>query len=230
MTLSSAIVLLHSKEDTTGSLPAILDEHALDIDIRYVDDTLPDPGDDQLVIVMGSIESPYDHTLPWLSGELAWLKSLIERNHPVFGICFGSQVLARALGGETYRNHAPEIGWTPVETTDPALLPSGPWLNFHFDAFTAPPAARLLASTSMSHQAYIHRQQMGMQFHPEITPAMFDSWLAAWEQMASGRQFLADHPDIPGRLRQEIADNEVDNRNRFRQVFSAYLNRVSRAS
>lgn len=228
MSISSAILLLHSKEDTTGSLPEVLEAHSLDVDIRYVDEALPEPDHDQLVIVMGSIESPYDHTLPWLSGELAWLKSLVARNHPVFGICFGSQVLARALGGETYRNHAPEIGWTPVTTTDPELMPSGPWLNFHFDAFTAPSSVRLLASTPMSHQAYIHRNQMGMQFHPEITPAMFDSWLAAWKQMASGRQFLAENEHIAGKLQQEIADNEADNRYRFKRLFSAYLHHLSR--
>ena len=229
MSISSALVLLHAKGDTTGSLPSILEEHALDMDIRYVNDTLPDPDDDQLVILMGSPESPYDHTLPWLPGELAWLKSLVARDHPVFGICFGSQILARALGGETYRNHGAEIGWTPVETTDAELLPSGPWLNFHFDAFTAPPAAQLLAHTSMSHQAYIHRRQMGMQPHPEITPTMFDAWIAAWEKTASGRKFLADNADMFGPLKQEIVDQEAANRRRFKQVFGAFLKRAVHA-
>lgn len=227
MSISTAVLLLHSREDSTGSLPELLEEHSLGVDIRYVDEALPDPAEDALVIVMGSIESPYDHTLPWLSAELAWLKALAARNQPIFGICFGSQVLARALGGETYRNHAPEIGWTPVTSTAPALLPRGPWLNFHFDAFTAPPSATLLASTAMAHQAYLHRRQLGVQFHPEITPAMFASWLAAWDRTEAGRQFLADNPGIPDGLADEIARHEAENRKRCATLFDNYLRHVA---
>ncbi|GGX98649.1 glutamine amidotransferase [Litchfieldella qijiaojingensis] len=227
MKISSAILLLHSRQDSAGTLPELLDSLSIEVEIAYIDQPLPTPAEEQLVVVMGSIESAYDHTLPWLTRELKWLKSLTDRDHPVLGICFGSQLLARALGGETYRNHAAEIGWIPVRTTDTRLLSSGPWFNFHFDAFHAPVHATLLASTDMAHQAFIHRSQVGVQFHPEITPEMFDSWLAAWDATESGRAYLARSGDMPLRLREQIVDHEKDNRKRFKEFLVSMIERMT---
>ncbi|MFC3285918.1 type 1 glutamine amidotransferase [Litchfieldella rifensis] len=227
MKISSAILLLHNHQDSAGTLPELLDSLSIESEMAYVDQPLPAPTEEQLVVVMGSIESAYDHTLPWLSGELEWLKSLTDRNQPVLGICFGSQLLARALGGETYRNHAAEIGWIPVTTTDSRMLSSGPWFNFHFDAFHTPARATLLASTGMAHQAFIHRRQIGVQFHPEITPEMFDSWLAAWDATESGRAYLARSGDMPTRLRQQIVDHEKDNRKRFKDFLISAIEHMT---
>ncbi len=58
----------------------------------------------------------------------------------MLGICFGSQLLARALGGEAMRGRRPEIGWVSIHTDDPELIAEGPWLEWHYDTFT--PAAR----------------------------------------------------------------------------------------
>lgn len=227
MTISSALLLLHSRLDSTGSLPALLESLSIDVEVTHIDQPLPTPVDDQLVVVMGSIESAYDHTLPWLPGELEWLKSLAAADHPVLGICFGSQLLARALGGETYRNHAAEIGWIPVTAGNDPLLSPGPWFNFHFDAFRAPHDAELLAHTDMAHQAFIHRRQAGVQFHPEITPAMFDAWLAAWDATESGRAFLARSGDMVQKLRQEIVAHEPANRERFREFLRTLMARIA---
>lgn len=49
---------------------------------------------------------------------------------PILGVCLGSQLLARALGGEVRRGERPGIGFAPVEIADPtdrlvgALAPS----------------------------------------------------------------------------------------------------------
>ncbi|MFD0853033.1 gamma-glutamyl-gamma-aminobutyrate hydrolase family protein, partial [Actinomadura adrarensis] len=59
----------------------------------------PIPTDVDVVVVLGSEESAYDDSLPWLAGELDDLRKAVDSGTPVLGICFGSQVLARVLGG-----------------------------------------------------------------------------------------------------------------------------------
>ena len=69
---------------------------------------------------------------PWLRPEQALLAELLERETPVLGVCFGSQLLARTAGAQVRPAAAPEIGWHEVEltaegTADPAArLPSAP--------------------------------------------------------------------------------------------------------
>ena len=44
---------------------------------------------------------------------------------PAFGICYGFQAMARALGGEVARTGLSEFGRTPVTVQDPGLLLAG---------------------------------------------------------------------------------------------------------
>ena len=113
---SRAIAVLHDAADVAGCLPELFAEQGIDLELRCVEKGLPPPESLELLLVLGSPESAYDHRVPWLGGELAWLKAVQARGVPTWGICFGSQLLARALGGEVYRNRQAEIGWTPIDT------------------------------------------------------------------------------------------------------------------
>ena len=76
----------------------------------------------------------------------------VEEDVPVLGLCFGGQMLARVLGSENYRSDDAEIGWLPVRTHDADLVSEGPWFQWHFDVFTAPPGARVVAETDVEAQ------------------------------------------------------------------------------
>jgi GMP synthase-like glutamine amidotransferase len=100
----------------------------------------------------------------------------------VLGICFGGQHLARALGGAVARAKRPEVGWLDVETLAPGVVAPGPWLQWHRDAFTVPPGAELLARSSVCAQAFRAGPHLGVQFHPEVTPAIALDWATSYPE------------------------------------------------
>ena len=97
----------------------------------------------------------------------------------MLGICFGGQLLARVLGGRSFRSES-EIGWLPVRSDEPSLVPEGPWFQWHFDSFTAPPGAQLIADSPVGPQAYTIGHSLGVQFHPEVTPQIMEAWVTAY--------------------------------------------------
>lgn len=141
-------------------------------------DGLPDPGAHDLVVPLGSAASAYDDTVPWLAGELRFLRETVAADVPVFGICFGAQVLARALGGSVCAAERPEIGWFSVDSTAPEVVPAGPWLEWDLDTLTPPTGAETLARSASGVQAYQYGRTFGVQFHPEVSPEILASWMA----------------------------------------------------
>lgn len=159
---------------------------AADRGVRLVPGTagapdLPTPGRDvDAVAVLGSPEGAWDDDVPWLADEIALLSDADRRGVPILGICFGGQLLARVLGGTVHAETGSEHGWSWIESTDPATVPAGPWMEFHFDSFTAPPDSEVLARSPRCDQAFRRGSHLGVQFHPEITPAEFETWVARW--------------------------------------------------
>jgi GMP synthase-like glutamine amidotransferase len=139
-------------------------------------------GDDALsydaVVVLGSEHTAYDDSLPWLAAEMTFLEGLLAQDIPVLGICFGGQLLSRVLGGRLYRLTAPEVGWQRLTSRSPAIA-AGPWLSWHYDAFTLPPGATELATNDTCLQAFSLGPHTGVQFHPEATGPIVASWLAS---------------------------------------------------
>ncbi len=104
--------------------------------------------------------------------------AIYELGIPIFGICYGVQLIAQQLGGTVGRGMRGEYGRARMtQTTDDSTLLAGTpaeqdvWMS-HFDAVThAPPAFIATASTPDAPVAALEclaRKIWGVQWHPEV--------------------------------------------------------------
>jgi GMP synthase (glutamine-hydrolysing) len=144
-----------------------------------VDRELPTPLDGEFVAVLGSAHAAFDESKPWIAREREWIRQLHFAGTPILGVCFGGQQLSRALGGTVSRGPYSEFGWTDIQSVDDhaGVVGLGPWFSFHDDVFTVPEGAQQLARSPLCPQAFRTGHSLGVQFHPEFTPAMLPGWL-----------------------------------------------------
>jgi GMP synthase-like glutamine amidotransferase len=195
-------------------------ERGFEADVRLADEGWTPPSLDsfELVISMGSGSASYDDTVPWLARELEVLGVALAMETPILGICFGAQTLARSLGALTRPATAHEEDWLEVETLAPDLVPAGPWLFWHEDSFEVPLGAELLARTPVGPAAFRAGRNLGVQFHPEATPAQLDDWLAPGEEI---------DPAIAERLRQGMAAEQEHAVARAYALYDTFLELAS---
>jgi GMP synthase-like glutamine amidotransferase len=131
------------------------------------------------VIVSGSPASATQDD-PWVLSELKVIEQADHRGLPVMGVCFGSQLLARAFYGKSAvrLSSQAEFGWSNVtrERDDP-LFRGVPRqftsFQYHAEEVLPQPDMHVLASSPASAvQAFrVGRKPIwGIQFHLEVTP------------------------------------------------------------
>lgn len=154
----------------------------------------PKAGDFDLIVPLGSPWGAWDDQCigNWLQPELSWIRAAIEQDIAVLGICFGGQLMARALGGSVERAPRPELGWHFIHSLNPKLIPSGPWFQFHYDRWQLPDGAEELAISPVASQAFRYRRSLALQFHPELNQEILRGWMI-WD----GEQELKDDGQDP---------------------------------
>ena len=102
--------------------------------------------------------------------------AILQLGIPVFGICYGFQVMAKALGGEVTKTGKSEFGRTSLSAKESKLFSNVPhsqlvWMS-HGDAVTkAPDNFVISATTSDTPVAAFESesgQLAGVQYHPEV--------------------------------------------------------------
>ena len=125
---------------------------------------------------------------PWIVNVERYLARAVRAGLPIFGICFGHQLLGQALGGLVIKNpRGREIGTVSVELVaeDPlfAASPRRFLANMtHVDSVVAlPSGARVLGRTELDDNAvvYFGERAWGVQFHPEMDADILKHYLAA---------------------------------------------------
>jgi GMP synthase-like glutamine amidotransferase len=152
----------------------------------YRGDPLPTLAGLNMLTVMGGPMSANDEAIfPWLSPEIALVRSAIGAGKIVLGVCLGAQIIAKALGAKVYAAGQKEIGWFPVRRAEAAsaLFAGAPEtftaFHWHGETFDLPPGALRLAHTPATpNQAFaIGGTVLGLQFHIEATPESVDGLL-----------------------------------------------------
>nr|WP_216652396.1 glutamine-hydrolyzing GMP synthase [Nocardioides sp. zg-1308] len=96
---------------------------------------------------------------------------------PVFGMCYGFQLMAQGLGGEVAHTGVREYGRTPVSVSEPGTLLEGipvehkVWMSHGDSVAAAPDGFTVLASTEGTPVAAfedVGRGLAGVQWHPEV--------------------------------------------------------------
>ena len=126
--------------------------------------------DPQAVVLSGGPASVYAEGAPQLD------PALFDLDVPVFGICYGFQAMAQALGGTVARTGTSEFGRTELKVTGgelhSGLSETQPVWMSHRDAVTAAPAGfEVVAGSPGSPVAAFEdrtRRLAGVQYHPEV--------------------------------------------------------------
>ncbi|GFE14905.1 GMP synthase [glutamine-hydrolyzing] [Streptomyces glebosus] len=124
------------------------------------------------IILSGGPSSVYAEDAPSLD------RSLFEAGVPVFGMCYGFQLMATTLGGTVDNTGAREYGRTPLTVSRPGstLFEGTPaeqpvWMS-HGDACSAAPEGfTVTASTDVVPVAAFENDEKklyGVQYHPEV--------------------------------------------------------------
>ncbi len=193
--------------------------HAPDVEHDF-----PDPRTWDLIVPMGAPWSVDDHTRigSWIADELHMLRIAHAEGVPILGVCFGGQAMSVALGGLVHRAQGWEIGPTRVECHDPTLVGPGPWFQFHADAMTVPPGARLVAENAWGVQAWTAQRTLAVQFHPEVTAEVFELWLDN-----GGRAVLAGQGLDDVALLRAVRLDETAAGQRTEALVEAFLARIA---
>ena len=133
------------------------------------------------VIITGSPASTYDGEL-WITKSEEFLKRAADRSIPLYGVCFGHQLLAQTFGGKVEKcPRGWELGTVTLQQTEDAthnpLFATVPEQFIaqmsHGDVVTElpPGAVTLVQNDHWECQAFVIGDRIwGTQFHSEFTP------------------------------------------------------------
>jgi GMP synthase (glutamine-hydrolysing) len=146
-----------------------------------------------VLIFGGSMHADQDDRHPWLREENLFIQRLLDQHVPLFGVCLGVQLIAKAEGARVYPlPDEPEIGWVPVELTEAAAsdpvfgrLPERfESFNWHYHTYDVPAGAVELAHSARCNQAFrLGEAAWGIQFHAEVTLESVRLWLEEKDEL-----------------------------------------------
>lgn len=146
-------------------------------------ESLPEPDPRRVAVITGSWDMVTDKRA-WSEDTAAWIRRAIEADMPLFGVCYGHQLMAYALGGTVdYHPQGREMGCMEIHLTQAGI--EDPFTRQLSEGFLAhlthqqtvmelPQGAQSLASSSHDKNQIIRYSEKAIstQFHPEFTPAI----------------------------------------------------------
>lgn len=177
------LVIQHCPVTPIGTVGDFLEARGAQLETRFLHNGDPLPGSaagfDGLIVLGGPQHAGDDDGHPAFRAIIRLIRQFHRAAKPVYGICLGAQLIARAFGEKVYPFGAMEVGFLPAQFTteaayDPLLAGLGgaqQVMQLHEDTFDLPRnAVRLMANETCPNQAFrIGRSTYGFQFHIEVT-------------------------------------------------------------
>ncbi len=197
------LVLQHAASEHPGAFRRFLAEDGHEwvaVELDAGETPPPLDGFDALWAMGGPMDVWEDQEHPWLKGEKALVREVVEgRGMAFLGLCLGHQLLACALDGECGKANVPEIGVMPVRQTElgaesvflddvPEVFPC---LQWHGAEVTRLPAGAKVLATSPDCAVQAMSwgpRALSMQFHLEVEA----DTVANWAAIAAYRAALVD--------------------------------------
>jgi GMP synthase-like glutamine amidotransferase len=184
--------------------------------------------EDYIAVFMSGSKTRILQQAPWIDNQLAFIRDLYVKKIPTLGICYGEQMIVRALAGIEHTRAADvaEFGWVKIEAL-PAMKHSKIFANlpqtfysfcYHRDEVTNIPKDKftvVLQSADCTVQAYdvIGAPMWGVQFHPERN---IEGGNESLESMAKSYP----HEKLWGRFdAKKLYDQKICN-----EIFAKFLN------
>jgi GMP synthase-like glutamine amidotransferase len=234
-----ALFIEHDHISLGGPIWRSLEKHGYEIerflivpqanyDSPNVTTTFPNFNEYDLLVPMGAPYGAYedDRIGNWLLPELEKLKAAHNAGIPILGICFGGQLMARALGGSVAKAPKAEVGWFEIESNDKTLISTGPWFEYHWDRWQSPKGATEIAKSELANQAFVMGRTLALQFHPEVDPEVLEAWLS---RQSGCVEITGEGVDLD-QLRAQTNDQEAGSNARAAELIDAFLRRVATAA
>ena len=168
---------------------------------------LPELHDIDLLIVLGGPMSVHDEIqYPWMKKEKAFIKSAIDANKCVVGICLGAQMIAQLLGAKVANSSQKEIGWFPVTfktegLQHPLLYGIDSKINafhWHGEFFEIPEnTVHIATSEACENQGFIYNDRvLALQFHIEMNKKSITEILRACSNELIDEKFVQSEQEI----------------------------------
>lgn len=153
------------------------------------------------IVISGSKTSAMEDA-PWIATLEKFILSAIEESIPLLGVCYGHQMITRAIIGKrgVGLSKVPEFGWTPIRKKGKSRLLEGlpdQFFSFsaHFDEVKSLPGPDFIttsASEDCAVQSMEHKTKaiFGIQFHPERNAVEGDKSLVARKKMGQPKRLL----------------------------------------
>lgn len=206
--MSKILLVQNTRIEGSGYLGDLLNEDGFEmtsVNAKY--EKIP-TDNFSMVVILGAPESANDD-LDYLREEQKLIKTSVDSNIPVLGICLGSQLIAKTFGANVYAGPKKEIGfYNDLKISNNSALFTGfqnPFTVFHWhgDTFDLPEGAvRLASSEHYQNQAFQYKSAVGLQFHLEVNEEMVNLWLDNTEEK------LKEIPYIdPQKIRSDVGEN-----------------------
>jgi GMP synthase (glutamine-hydrolysing) len=181
----------------------VLDEGHELVEWQITTQGLPPSGFDAVLVLGGEMNVGEELRHPWLRDEYDLLRSWVEDETPLIGICLGAQTLAHAAGGTVGPAQHQLAGFYETELTeagvaDPVLgaLPRRfDALNANGFTFTVPAGTVQLAQGPVPQALRVGTRAWGVQFHPEVRRDQVLRWWAAEKNLPRPLAELEDELD-----------------------------------